>query len=409
MTDSSAVEDRRPGLSTTRRLDGWPGVILVAVAFVAVMTGTTLPTPLYPTYAAQLHFGELVTTVVFAAYAVGVTVALVLVGHWSDQLGRRPMLYAGLALSALSAVAFLMPTGLGWLYVGRVLSGLSAGILTGTGTATLVDLAPEARKGRASLVAAAVNMAGLGAGPVLAGVLAQYAPAPTRLVFVVDLGLVAVGAIAVLLVVEPVSRHAVPHLAPRRLHVPAEVRPTFVRAAIAGFAGFAVLGLFAAVSPAFLGTVLRQHNAALVGVVVASVFGASVVGQVLSSPLETGRALPIGCVLLIAGMAMVALALPTRSLALLVAGGAVAGLGQGTSFRAGLGGVTAASPEELRGEITSTFFVSLYVGISVPVIGVGALAAGIGLVTAGMVFAALVALLAAVALVLLLVGAGSDG
>lgn len=401
MTDTSAVEDR---VSTGRGLTGWPGVALVSVAFLAVMIGTTLPTPLYPTYAALLDFGELVTTVVFATYAVGVAVALLLVGHWSDQLGRRPMLFAGLAFSALSAVAFLLPASLAWLYVGRVFSGLSAGILTGTGTATLVDLAPAAHKGRASLVAAAVNMAGLGWGPVLAGVLAEYAPAPTRLVFVVDLVLIALGVVAVLVVREPVRRAAHPSLAPRRLHVPAQTRAVFVRAAIAGFAGFAVLGLFTAVSPAFLGTVLHRHNAALVGIVVAVLFVGSVVGQVLSSPLGPARALPIGCLLLILGMVLVAVALPTRSLALLVAGGGVAGLGQGTSFRAGLGGVSAATPEELRGEVTSTFFFTLYVGIAVPVIGVGALSTVVGLVTAGVVFAALVTLLAALALVLLVVG-----
>jgi preprotein translocase subunit SecF len=64
--------------------------------------------------------------------------------------------------------------------------------------------------------------------------------------------------------------------------------------------------------------------------------------------------------------------------------------------------VSAASPEELRGEVTSTFFVTLYVGISLPVIGEGALASWAGLQTAGIVFSVLVSVLAAVALVLLL-------
>jgi MFS family permease len=376
------------------------------VAFVVAMLSTTLPTPLYPTYAARLGFGELVTTVVFSAYAVGVVAGLLLFGHWSDQLGRRPLLLLGLALSALSALAFLMPTALGWLFVGRVLSGLSAGIFTGTATATVVDLAPDDQRGRSSLLAAAVNMAGLGAGPLLAGVLVQDAPAPTRLVFVVDLVLVAVGVLAVLTVHEPVDRRPEPSLRPQRLHVPAQVRGVFTRAAIAGFAGFAVMGLFTAVSPAFLGTLLHRHSPALVGVVVAVVFACSVLGQLLSLPLGLDRALPVGCVLLIVGMVLVATSLPARSLGLLVAGGAVAGVGQGASLRAGLAAVSASSPEELRGTVTSTLFVTLYVGISLPVIGEGALAGSAGLVTAGVVFSVLVALLAAVALVLLLRSAG---
>jgi MFS family permease len=388
----------------TARVAGWRAVTLVGVAFAVTMLGTTLPTPLYPLYAAQLGFGQLVSTVVFAVYAVGVIVGLLLFGHWSDQLGRRPLLFAGLVLSALSAVAFLLPTALGWLFVGRTLSGLSAGIFTGTATATIVDLAPRAGRARAGLVAAAVNMAGLGAGPLLAGVLAQYAPSPLRLCFVVDLVLIALGVLALLLVHEPVDRVETPRLRPRQLHVPESVRPVFVRAALAGFAGFAVLGLFTAVSSAFLGTVLHHHNHALVGVVVLVLFGASVAGQSLSARLGLERALPVGCAALAVGVLLIAGSLPAHSLALMLAGAVVAGLGQGLSFRAGLGAVSAASPAEQRAEVTSTLFTVLYVGISIPVIGEGALAGAIGLVKAGVTFAVLVAVLALAALVLLLRG-----
>ena len=141
-----------------RRLRGRASIMLVATAFAIAMLGTTLPTPLYPLYQRTFGFGELITTVVFAAYAVGVVAALLLFGHWSDQLGRRPMLQAGLVLSGLSAVVFVLAGSLGWLFVGRLLSGLSAGIFTGTATAAIVDLAPDEGKSRASLIAAAVNM-----------------------------------------------------------------------------------------------------------------------------------------------------------------------------------------------------------------------------------------------------------
>ncbi len=386
----------------TGRLRGWPAVTLVAAAFVVAMLGTTLPTPLYPLYAAHYSFGEFVSTVIFAVYAVGVTIGLLVFGHWSDQVGRRPMLGLGLLLSAASAATFLMAGPLALLFVGRLLSGLSAGIFTGTATATIVDLAPAGGASRASLVAAAANMGGLGSGPLVAGVLAQYASSPLRLCFVVDLVLLALALGGLAFVGEPVRRVREPRLRPRRLTVPAEARGVFVRAAIAGFAGFAVLGLFTAVGPAFLGTVLHHTNHALVGVVVVALFLASVVGQSMSTRIGLDRSLPWGCAALVIGMAVIAAGLPAHSLALLVAGAVIAGAGQGLSFRAGLGSVAAASPDEQRGAITSTFFTVLYVGISIPVIGEGALAAGTGLVTAGVAFALGVAVLAAVALLLLL-------
>jgi hypothetical protein len=101
-------------------------------------------------------------------------------------------------------------------------------------------------------------------------------------------------------------------------------------------------------------------------------------------------------------MVGVGASLPLHALALLVVAGVVAGVGQGLSFRAALGSVSAASPEDIRGAVTSTFFFMLYVGIAIPVIGEGALAGAFGLVTAGLIFAGLVTALAATVLVLLM-------
>jgi MFS family permease len=389
-------------------LRSWTSVTLVGAAFAITMLGTTLPTPLYPLYEKAFHFGELVTTVVFAAYAVGVIAALLLFGHWSDQLGRRPMLQAGLVLSGLSAVVFLLAGTLGWLFVGRVLSGLSAGIFTGTATATIVDLAPDGGKSRASLIAAAVNMGGLGAGPLLAGVLAQYAPLPLTLCFLVDLVLVVLGIVGVYVVAEPVRWPDSVRLQPQKITVPTEIQGVFTRAAIAGFAGFAVLGLFTAVSPAFLGTVLHDTNPAVIGAVVLSVFIASTIGQALSMVIDERLALTVGCASLIAGMILVGTSLPVRSLGMFIGGAVIAGVGQGMSFRAGLGSVTRASPPDKRGEITSSYFVMLYVGITIPVIGEGAAAMAFGQIVSGLAFAAIVAILAAVVLMLLVRSAGEQ-
>src|SRR5689334_19049078 len=122
------------------------------------MIGTTMPTPLYPLYERELGFGGLMVTVVFATYAVGVLLALLLVGRLSDQVGRKAVLLPGLGLAAASSLVFLVPHSLVALFAGRLLSGLSAGIFTGTATATLIDLAPPEGRARAGLIAAAVNL-----------------------------------------------------------------------------------------------------------------------------------------------------------------------------------------------------------------------------------------------------------
>ncbi|MCQ8187345.1 MFS transporter [Streptomyces rugosispiralis] len=377
---------------------GWP-YLAAAYAFVVTMCGTTLPTPLYSLYQREFGFSSFMVTVIFAVYAAGVIVALLLLGSVSDFIGRRPVMLAALVLSGLSAVCFLLAQGLPELFAGRTLSGLSAGLATGTATVTVIELAPERRRRGATLLATAANLGGLGLGPLLAGVLAEYAPAPLKLVFVVDLVLVAVGAAVVLALPETVRRRSRPPLRPQRLRVPKEMRSTFTAAAMAGFAGFATLGLFTSVSPTFLSEVEGEHNLAVAGAVAFSVFAASIAGQALGGRLGPGRSLPGGCAVLVAGMAAIAVSLAIASLELLVLGAVIAGTGQGLSFHAAVRVVTERSPADHRAEVTSALFVLMYLAISIPVIGVGALTVAVGLRSAGLIFTGCVALLAVATLV----------
>jgi MFS family permease len=378
---------------------------LVAVyAFAVAMGGTTLPTPLYPTYREEFGFSQFVVTIIFATYAVGVIAALVLFGSMSDQVGRRRALVPGLLLSALSAVAFLAASGLGLLLVGRFLSGLSAGIFTGTATVAIVELAGPQNRSRATLLATVANLGGLGCGPLLAGVLAQYAGHPLRLPFLVDLALLVPAVLAVLWMPETVEAPGPFRLRVQRPTVPAQVRPVFVRGAIAGFAGFAVLGLFTSVAPAFLGQELGVHNAAAVGLIVFAVFAASTLGQLALDRVSGHRGLAAGCGGLAVGMAVLAVGLAVSSLTLLVVGGCIAGFGQGLSFRAALAAVNQDAPSDQRAAVASTFFVVAYVALSLPVLGIGLLATAVSLKAAGLVFSGVVILLALVAIGLLLRG-----
>jgi aryl-alcohol dehydrogenase-like predicted oxidoreductase/predicted MFS family arabinose efflux permease len=377
------------------------GFVAAAYALSVTMLGTTLPTPLYPLYRSVLGFSELMVTVVFASYAVGAVGALLLAGSLSDEIGRRRVLLFGLALSALSAAAFLLAQGVGLLLVGRVLSGLSAGVFTGTATATLVDLAAPEGRARATLVATVANMGALGCGPLLAGLLAQFGPMPLRLAFWVDLALLVPVAALVWVMPEPIGTRGAFRVRLSRLRIPSEVRAAFVPAAFAAFVGFAVLGLFTAVAPGFLGQILGIDNRAIVGLVVFAVFAASIVGQTLLVRAFGARALVAGFVGLIAGMGLLALGLAVSSLPLLVAGGIVAGLGQGSSFRHGLAAINEASPPQRRGEVASGFFVIAYLGIALPVVGVGLVTDVAGLRAAGLLFAAVVAALSAIVLAVL--------
>ncbi|WUR77810.1 MFS transporter [Streptomyces phaeochromogenes] len=378
---------------------GWRQCLLSGAVFAVCMAGTTLPTPLYGLYQEKFGFSELTVTVVYAVYAFGVIAVLLLTGNVSDAVGRRPVLLWGLGFAAASAVCFLCATGLGWLYVGRLFSGLSAGLFTGAATVYVMELAPEGGASRATFVATAANMGGLGCGPLLAGVLAQYAAWPLYLPFVVHLALVA-GSAAVLLWWLPETvreRRPLSTVRPQRPGVPPQVRKAFVPAAIASFVGFALFGVFTSVSPAFLSESLDVDNHAVSGLVVALAFFSSTAGQLVVGRVGLERSLPLGCAGLLAGLALLAGALHWDLFSLVVLSAIVGGVGQGLAFRGALSAVAQASPADRRASVISTLFVVAYAGISVPVIGVGVLTGPIGLEGAGLVFIACMAVLVSTA------------
>ncbi|MDX3328922.1 MULTISPECIES: MFS transporter [Streptomyces] len=373
---------------------GWLACCLSGAVFAVCMAGTTLPTPLYSLYQDELGFSELMVTVVYAVYAFGVIGVLLLAGNASDAIGRRPVLLVGLGCAAASAVCFLCATALGWLFAGRLLSGLSAGLFTGAATAYVMELAPRQGSSRASFVATAANMGGLGCGPLLAGILAQYAPWPLHLPFIVHLALVAVSVLILLGLRETVAeRRPLRTVRPQRPGLPPEVRAVFRPAALASFVGFALFGVFTSVSPAFLSEFLDVDNHAVSGLIVALAFFASVAGQSAVGRIGEQRSLSLGCAGLLGGLVLLAAAIWWQLLPLIVLSAILGGAGQGLAFRAALSQVASASPADRRAAVISTLFVVAYLGISVPVIGVGVLSDHIGLQDAGLVFIASMAVL----------------
>jgi len=365
------------------------------------MLGTTLPTPMYALYGQEMHFAVLTTTVIFATYAIGVLTALLLFGRWSDVLGRRPVLLAGAAFALVSAVIFLVADDIALLLIARLLSGFSAGVVTGTATAAVVEAAPPAHRERAAVAATIANIGGLGAGPVLAGLLVQYAPHPLELSFVVHIVLVVLAVGAVLLAPETSERTG--RLGVQRLSVPAEMRAVFVTAVTAAFAGFAVTGLFTAVAPSFLSQVIGIDNHAIAGVVAGSIFAASAVAQLSARRMPPPRAVAIGCAILVVAMAILAAALHFSSLTGLIVAAVVAGVGQGISFSRGLAAISELAPADRRAEVSSTYFVVAYVAIALPVVGEGLAAQHWGLRTAGVSFAIAIGVLSAICLAMILV------
>lgn len=379
----------RGGTAVARPAAFW----LLALVLAVTMLGTTLPTPLYVIYQDRWHFSAAMVTVTFAVYAAAVIATLLLAGRSSDQAGRRPVLAVALGASALSTVVFILAPGVGALIAARIVSGMSAGLMTGTATATLTELVPATASRRASLVATAANMAGLGLGPLVAGLCAQYAPHPTTLVFEMYLAVLAVAALILLFVPETVRVRTRPALRFAGLGLPERGRSEFIAAGVAGFAAFALLGLFSSLVPGFIAGQLHQGSHAVQGAIVFFLLAVGTVTQVVLSRFSSRRVVLAGLSLFLAALALIVAALAQSAMVLFLAGTAAGGVAVGAIFLGSLATANRLAPAGRRGHSISAFFVACYAGLIIPVVGVGVLAEFTGTFPAVLTFAILLAAL----------------
>src|SRR6202453_3022080 len=307
---------------------------LLALVLGVTMLGTTLPTPLYVIYQDRWHFSAAMVTVTFAVYAAAVIATLLLAGRSSDLAGRR-----------------------------------------------------------ASLVATAANMAGLGLGPLIAGLFAQYAPHPTTLVFEVYLAVLAVAGLTLLLVPETVRRRRRPTLRFAGLGLPERGRGEFIAAAVAAFSAFALLGLFSSLVPGFIAGQLHEGNHAVQGAVVFLLLAVGTITQVALSRFSSRRVVLAGLGLFLAALALIVAALAQSAMGLFLAGTVVGGVAVGAIFLGSLATANRLAPAERRGQAISAFFVACYAGLIIPVVGVGVLSGFTGTFPAVLAFSILLAVL----------------
>ncbi len=107
------------------------------------------------------------------------------VGGLSDRFGRRPVLLASLLGLGCDYIFLALAPSIGWLFVGRVIAGITGASFT-TATAYIADVSPpEKRAQNFGLVGAAFGL-GFIIGPVLGGLFAHFG---ARVPFVVAAGL----------------------------------------------------------------------------------------------------------------------------------------------------------------------------------------------------------------------------
>lgn len=377
-------------------------IVVVGCLIGALFAGSTVATPLYVIYKQQLGFSQITLTLIYAVYVVGNLTALLIFGRMSDQVGRRRTAVLAIGIAIVGALVFLFAHGVASLYIARVLSGLAIGIGASTGTAWLAELIAERDRSRATVIATITNFAGLGLGALIAGLLAEYVALPLRTPFIVYLATLAVVAALLAFAHETVDRPlaAFTQLSVRpRASVPPSIRPQFVAPAVTGFGAMALVAFFAALAPSVLANELHVTSHAIAGAIFLELASAVAIVIALTRSMSSSAAMLWSLGLMLPSLALIVTAQFAGSLGVMIVATATCGVAAGLGYRGSLQVVNQIAPDDRRAEVVSAYFICCFLGNALPVIGIGVLSTVISSTVASLVFAATIAVFAAVALV----------
>jgi MFS family permease len=360
----------------TRRRRLVPGFWAVAFAFLIVMSFATLPSPLYGLYRERDGLSTLTVTIVYAIFAGGTIATLLSVQAIVARVGRRAVMVGAVVTMIVAAAVLAAWKALPGLLVGRLVTGVAVGLAAGTAIAYLIELRaledPGASPIAARNIGTAVNVGALGIGPLIAGCLAEWVRSPLLVPYLLTVALGAVALVGLVGVPETGAPAPAPSSGPKHSGYSRPFRLLLPGAAVT-LAAFAANGLFAGLSGLLLSVTFGHPSHALAGATLFLVFAAGVAAQLGTSGLSPRRVFAFGTISMLTGLALlvVAVRLAAPSLALFLLAGALIGAGAGAVFKGTTGLVLEATPPEGRVEMTADLLISLFVGLSIPVIGAG--------------------------------------
>ncbi|MCC5858124.1 MAG: MFS transporter [Ectothiorhodospiraceae bacterium] len=356
----------------------------ILVIFTAIFS-SNVPTPLYAVWQAEWGFSSTALTAVFSVYVIGVVLTLPTLGALSDQVGRRQVLVPGVLFIVVGSLVFAFADNLYDLALGRFLTGLGTGVITGTATAALVELDPDRNWPRAATISALMLTAGATMGPTLSSLALHLDMAPLLTPFLMTSALGAFGALTLLVVRWP------SHLGQRRpgfrlrnwrpqeMAVPREIIGAFAFAAAAFCLSWSAGSIYAALGPLLAAELVGIGDRALAGLYAAAFQLVIGISQFSSRHQPPRRLLLIAPLVLALGMLICVAGILLTSPLVFALGTATTALGCGATSVGALGTISLIAPENKRGGVISAFYVVAYCALATVVLAVGASGDAIGL------------------------------
>ena len=368
---------RRRWRVLSRRASFWTAALVIGLT----LWSSASPSLVNPLYAAHWSLSPIVITLVFATYQLVLVPTLLLFGGISDVVGRRASMLAGLGAFALGGIVFAIAPAMEWLFVGRALQGIGAGLALGAATAALRELDLRGDVRRVGSITTLAQAGGLTVAQVVTGALVTYAPLPRHLGYLVLLAAVIVGIALVSLMPDdrPPAARGLREIRPQPVGVPAGTRLSFALAATSMSIAFALGALFLSLGAQLAEDILQTHNALEIASVLAAMTVVIGTAGVTLRSLPPRTAVALGGISAAVGLGLLVLTSHTGSVALFVLTSAVLGLSYALAMLGPLRLVTQDAPAHHRASVVSALYLVAYVIQGAAAIIIGLIATRVGI------------------------------
>ncbi len=381
----------------------------VSFALIVGVMGTALISPLYALYKEAWQLQASDVSLIYVMYMGGALCSLLFLGRLPDTLGFRPVMQKGLALAFIGTLISMIAWDVPSLNAGRFIVGIASGMITTSATSGLSALSGPGQMRRVAMLTGVLIAFGFGLGPLLGGIMGQWAPYPLASTYLPTLILLSLAMYALSRLQLPEGLHGTAGRTfhwrdslPKLTWTERSASMAFLLTCALPFLAFGVFGLYASMSPLFLDKLVPWHGPVVSGTAISVILLTSAFVQVLSARLPTHWCGAAGLIGLALSNAILMWNMRAGSAALFGLGVLLTAIGHGMSMLAGMSMINRIATSGNRSGLLSTYLVTGYIGSMVPMMGIGWIADHWGMNAAVDIFCTLVIALGTVVAALFL-------
>ncbi|HGN1707201.1 TPA: MFS transporter [Providencia rettgeri] len=340
-------------------------IVYLTSVFMFVLAFSSIPTPLYHLYQAQLSFSTFTLTIIFSAYAVSLLVTLIVAGAISDYVGRKPMILISLLLTLLADGLFYLADSVIILILARAVQGIGTALATSTLCSAIIDVS----KPLGSRINSFAPMAGMAIGMLISCAEVTYSNGPLKTTFVIVGVILCVSLLALWFTTESVNKQKITSkIFKPSLTMPVNSRKRFALISPINISLWMLSGFYLSLMPSLLTTAFGDINIWVSGSAFLFLTISASITIIFINRIQYDGLMKVGILLLFMGISLLLFGVNLNRVALLFVGSSLAGMGFGICFMQEMAVLLTDVDATIKSRVLSVFYIESYLAFCVPVL-----------------------------------------